>query len=179
MMRTLVLRLRQLTLGALLVALLVPAAAATARADVGCSPPRQSFTFVVALPGPQVGTITTCELFTTVAPGISTAKGTFILSVGPQPIATGKLFAIHAGACVLASFEGTTTAPVVLAPLPPLPAGQELSGSLAFNCIPSQPGFGQTIIHFEDLGTATAGFRCSAAFLCGLITFSFIPEAQS
>ena len=175
-MRTLMLHLRQLTLAAFLVALLVPVAAATVRADAGsCSPPRQSFTFVTPL-----GAITTCESFTTVAPGISTATGTFVIvGANGQPVATGELFAIHAGTCVLASFEGTTSAAVVLTTSLTLPAGQEFSGSLAFNCDPSHPGVGRTVVHFEDVGTVTASFLCSTTFQCSLISFSFLPENQS
>jgi hypothetical protein len=127
-----------------------------------------------------IGTITTCESFTTIAPGISTARGTFIISAGAQPVATGELFAIHAGSCVLASFEGTTTAAVVLTPLLTLPAGQEFSGSLAFNCITTAPGAGQTIIHFEGVGTVAAGFSCtltSTGYSCAPIGLpTFVPS---
>jgi hypothetical protein len=140
-----------------MVALLVPVAAATAQAAATCSTPQQSFTFVT-----PIGTITTCESFTAIAPGISTARGTFIIiSVGGQPVATGELFAIHAGACVLASFEGTTSAPVVLTPLLTLPAGQEFSGSLVFNCPGTPPGVGQTTVRFEDIGSVTVTFACT------------------
>jgi hypothetical protein len=172
MTRTLALRIRQLTLAGMLVALLVPVAASTAQAAGTCSAPQLSFTFVT-----PIGTITTCESFTTIAPGISTARGTFIISAGAQPVATGELFAIHAGSCVLASFEGTTTSPVVLTPLLTLPAGQEFSGSLVFNCITTAPGAGLTIIHFEGIGTVTVGFSCgltSTGYSCaptGLPTF--------
>jgi hypothetical protein len=147
MMRTLKLRLRQLTLAALLVALLVPAGAATAKAAGSCATPLQTFTFVgvlpvVGLPGlpaNQVATITTHECFVG-----STATGTFVVTVGTETIGTGTLIAFHSGCRVAAFFAGHTV------------LNQPFSGVLLFNC-----GFGTTVVHFEDVGTVTLSFHCT------------------
>ena len=151
MMRTLVFRLRQLTIAALLVALMVPVAAATARADGGgCATPLQSFTFIAVLPVPgvpagQLGTITTSECLSPTPTGAVIATGTFKVTVSGQVIGAGTLYAVHQGFAVAAVFEGEI-----------LSIDKDFSGSLTFN-----GSTGQTIVHFEDVGTVTVTFHCT------------------
>ncbi len=149
MLRTLTLRIRQLTLAALLVATTIPALASTAAAET-CF----NVQFSGALPGfGTSATITTQECGT--IPG--TTAGTFIVTVGGYPIASGELTANHTATSVTAQFEGEMT------------IGQEFNGSLTYNAGPGQPGSGWTTVHFEDVGTVTVTFHCTPT---GLFSYS-------
>jgi hypothetical protein len=124
---------------------------------------------VVGLPGlpaNQVATITTSECFRPPTPtGIVIATGTFIVTVGSSAIGAGTLIAFHQGCYVTALFEGKTL------------FNQEFAGLLTFNC-----GAGKTIVHFDDVGTVTVSFTCTAptftTYTCTPGTPEFVPAGE-
>jgi hypothetical protein len=153
-MDAIALRLRQLTLAALLVAATIPVLASGAAAAPSCF----SVQFSGVLPGfGTSATITTQECGS--IPG--STVGTFIVRVGGYPIAEGELTAQHTSASVSATFEGEMTAPVA-----GLIKGQEFSGSLMYN---AGTGTGWTTVHFEDLPAVTVPFHCTQT---GLFSYS-------
>jgi hypothetical protein len=154
MMRTLALRVRQLTIAAMLVAVTIPAMASTAAAAENCF----SVQFTGVLPGfGTSATIITQECGS--IPG--TTEGTFKVIVGGYRIAEGELTAQHTVTSVTATFEGELTAAV-----PGLIKGQEFNGSLTYN---AGTGFGWTTVHFEGLPAVTVPFHCTPT---GLFSYS-------
>jgi hypothetical protein len=153
-MTAIALRLRQLTLAALLVAATIPAMASTAAAAENCF----SVQFTGVLPGfGTSATIITQECGS--IPG--TTEGTFKVIVGGSQIAEGELTAQHTPTSVTATSEGELTAAV-----PGLIKGQEFNGSLMYN---TGTGAGWTTVHFEDLPAVTVPFHCTQT---GLFSYS-------
>jgi hypothetical protein len=164
-MNAIALRLRQLTLAAFLVALLVPVAASTARAEGGTCASPAHFTFVVGLPPglpglPATGVITTTECFNAPTAGAVVATGTFVVTAGGVTIGAGTLIAFHYGCAVLAFFEGTAL-------------NHEFNGTLTFSCVAgTTTGSGTTVVHFEDIGTISVSFACTGV---GTASYSCAP----
>lgn len=152
-MRTLVFRLRQLTIAALLVVATIPAVASSAAAAENCF----SVSFLGVLPGFTTATIVTQECGS--IPG--TTEGTFKVMVGGFQIAEGELTAVHTLTSVTATFEGEITATV-----PGFIKGQEFNGSLMYNALTHT---GLTTVHFEDLPAVTVPFHCTQT---GLFSYS-------
>jgi hypothetical protein len=122
-------------MAAFLSALVVPVGASSAQAD-GCSSP-QTYTFIVAMPGGQIGTIRTQECFSG-----GTSTGTFLVTVGNQTVGGGTLTALHSGCLFSANFEGKTD--------------REFTGWVDFHC-----GSGNATVEFKGFGLLNQGFICA------------------
>jgi opacity protein-like surface antigen len=154
------LRLRQLTLAALLVASTIPVLASSAAASTTCFDPQ----FIVGLPGgTAVATIQAHECVTGgTYPDAFTSSGPFTVKVGTITIGAGTLNASHVGCNVTATFQGQ------------LVTGQSFTGSLTFLC-----GYGSTTVQFENIGTVTVIFVCTGngPYVCAPIGLpTFVPS---